>query len=378
MQGSIRRPRTKAGSWSYRLDLGIGTDGRRDQRQVGGFPTRKLAEAALALALTSQQRAEWVAPSKATVQEFVVGWLDAIRAELAVPAFANYRVLMSTYVIPRLGQVRLVDLTPRRVQACYAELLASGKRDGTGLSPRSVMLVHKVLHRAFEDAVRWNELPRNPLDAVKGPRVERRELRVWNAAEARRFLEFVRDDRLFALWLVALNTGMRRGELAGLRWSAVNLEEGTVAVVQQRTTANYFVVEAEPKAHSRRVIPVDAPVVAALRAHHRGQLEERLAAGPAWTDTEYIFVSEDGRPYHPDRFRIMLEKLTRAAGLPPIRLHDLRHTMATVGLEAAIHPKIIQERLGHASISMTLDTYSHVMPGLQREASERLSAMFSK
>jgi integrase len=213
---------------------------------------------------------------------------------------------------------------------------------------------------------------------VKGPRVERRELRVWDAAEARRFLEFVRDDRLFALWLVALNTGMRRGELAGLRWSAVNLEEGTVAVVQQRTTANYVVVEAEPKAHSRRVIPVDAPVVAALRAHHRGQLEERLAAGPAWADTEYIFVREDGRPYHPDRFRIMLEKLTRAAGLPPIRLHDLRHTMATVALEAAIHPKIIQERLGHASISMTLDTYSHVMPGLQREASERLSAMLSK
>jgi integrase len=170
---------------------------------------------------------------------------------------------------------------------------------------------------------------------------------------------------------------MRRGELAGLRWQDVDLDAGTLAVTQQRTTADYRVVVAEPKARSRRVITLDASVIDALRAHRRRQLEERLAARPAWADTEYVIVDEVGRPYHPQRLRLLFERACREAEVPPIRLHDLRHTMATTALRAGIHPKVVQERLGHSSIALTLDTYSHVTPTLQRAAAETLGELFS-
>lgn len=377
MKGSVRRPRSQGGYWSYRIDLGIGSDGRRDQKQVGGFRTRKAAEAALAEELSERQRGEWVEPTKRTVAEFLDAWIEGVRVEIAESAWANYGNLIRSYVKPGLGDIRLTDLTPQRVQAFYAELLASGKRDGTGLAPRSVSAVHKVLHRALQDAVRWHELPRNPADAVKRPRVTKGDLQVWSAEEARRFLVAVHGDRLFALWVLALHAGMRRGELAGLRWSEVDLAAGTVAVTRQRTTANYRVIETEPKARSWRVIPIDTDVVDALRDHHDGQLKERKAAGPVWEDTGYVFVAENGRPYHPSRLGDMFVARCRAVGLRHIRLHDLRHTMASLALQAGIHPKIVQERLGHASIAMTLDTYSHVMPSLQREAAQQLSSLLS-
>lgn len=377
MKGSIRKPRTKGGTWAYRIDLGLGPDGRRDQKQVAGFRTRREAEAALVEALSELRRGEFVAPDKTTLAEFVDEWLPAVRAELAESAWDNYRRLLGTYVVPRLGHVRLVDLSPQRIQGVYAELLQSGKRNGDGLAPRSVSQVHKTLHRALGDAVRWHKLARNPADGVRGPRVEKREPTAWAVEQARAFLGAIVEDRLFAVYLLALNTGMRRGELAGLRWRDVDLEAGTVTVAQQRTTASYRVVQVEPKKQSRRVIPVDGPVVTALKRHHAAQVEERLFMGPAWIDSGYVFVREDGEPYHPQRLRAMFEQLCTKNGITPIRLHDLRHTMATIALQAGIHPKVVQERLGHASISITLDTYSHVAPTIQREAAERLSSLLS-
>jgi len=377
MRGSVRKPRTAGGTWSYRLDLGLGPDGRRQQKQVAGFPTRRAAQVALNEALAEHQHGAYVAPSKMTLNEFVATWLDAVKPELAETGWANYRSLMQKYVLPRIGQVRLVDLTPQRIQALYGELLERGKRDGSPLSARSVLQVHKTLHRALGDAVRWRLLVRNPATGVRGPRFEAKEMTAWSVEECRRFLDRTSDDRLSALWLLALNSGMRRGELAGLRWQDVDLDAGTLAVTQQRTTADYRVVVAEPKARSRRVITLDASVIDALRAHRRRQLEERLAAGPGWADSEYVIVDEVGRPYHPQRLRLLFERACREAEVPPIRLHDLRHTMATTALRAGIHPKVVQERLGHSSIALTLDTYSHVTPTLQRAAAETLGELFS-
>jgi integrase len=377
VKGSLRRPRTSGGTWSYRLDLGVGSDGRRQQTQVSGFSTRRTAQAALNEALAEHQHGTFVAPSKQTVVEFVETWLDAVKPELAESAWTNYRLLLRAYVLPRVGQVRLVDLTPQRIQAMYAELLERGKRDGSPLAPRSVLQVHKTLHRALQDAVRWRLVSRNPADSARGPRFEEKEMTAWSLEDAQKFLAATGADRLAALWLVALNTGMRRGELAGLRWRDVDLDAGSLAITQQRTTADYRVVVAEPKARSRRVITMDSSVVEALRAHRRHQLGERLAVGPGWADSGYVFVDELGRPYHPQRLREMLDRACRSAGVPLIRLHDLRHTMATTALRAGIHPKIVQERLGHSTIALTLDTYSHVTPTLQRAAAEKLGELFS-
>lgn len=174
---------------------------------MSGFPTRRAAQAALNEALAEYQHGTFVAPSKQTLSEFVETWLDAVKLELAESAWTNYRRLLSAYVLPRLGSVRLVGLTPQKIQAMYADLLGRGKRDGSALSPRSVLQVHKTLHRSLADAVRSHLLARNPADGARAPRSEAREMTAWSLEDAQRFLTATRGERLWAMWLVALNTG---------------------------------------------------------------------------------------------------------------------------------------------------------------------------
>jgi integrase len=199
---------------------------------------------------------------------------------------------------------------------------------------------------------------------------------VWTAEEAGTFLTTVADDRLAALWTVALHTGLRRGELAGLRWKDVDLDAETLTVAQQRTNAGHQVVVMAPKAKSQRQLLLAPATVAALGAHRKRQRAERLALGPAWTNTGYVFVDEAGEPYHPQRLLKMFEHAIRRAGVPAIRLHDLRHTMATLALQAGVHPKVVQEQLGHSGINVTLDIYSHVPQAVRRESAAKIASLF--
>ena len=201
-------------------------------------------------------------------------------------------------------------------------------------------------------------------------------MRWWTPQQARTFLAAVEGDRFYALWVLLLTTGMRRGELAGLRWCDVDLDARVLSVVRTRVSVAYSVCESDPKTRSsRRTITLDARVVGVLRAHRRRQLEERLAWGGAWTDTGYVFTREDGWPMHPERISVLFSRLVEIAGVPKIRLHDLRHTSASLALASGVHPKVVGERLGHSSISVTLDLYSHVMPSLQAEAAAKLGAL---
>ena len=377
MKGTVRKPRTPGGTWSYRLDLDAGPDGTRRQKQVGGFATRRDAQAALNEALTATQHGTYVAPSRQTLAEFLEVWLEGLRFELAVTAWTNYSEVAHRYVIPYLGHRRLLELTPVQIKAWHTELRSRGRRNGGALSARSVQLAHRVLHRALADAVRWHLLPNNPASAARAPKVERTEMQVWSVEEAARFLAAVAGARLSALWVLALHTGLRRGELAGLRWKDLDLAEGSLTVAQQRTTAAYQVVVAAPKARSNRQLTLAVPTVEALRTHRSTQRRERLAAGPAWEDSGYVFVDELGRPYHPQRLRVMFEQACKATGLPAIRLHDLRHTMATLALQAGVHPKVVQEQLGHSGIEVTLDIYSHVPQTVRRDAVDRIANLLS-
>jgi hypothetical protein len=204
MKGSVRKHRTAGGTWSYRLDLGIDADGRREQKQVGGFRTKKAAQAALNEALAGLQRGTYVAPSRQTVAGFLELWIDGARSELAITAWTNYGEIIRRYVVPYIGAKRLVDLSPLDVKAMHAALLDHGRRDGTALAVASVQLAHRVLHRAL--AVRWNLIPTNPATGARVPKGERKEMSVWTAEEASTFLDAVADDRLVALWTVALHT----------------------------------------------------------------------------------------------------------------------------------------------------------------------------
>lgn len=376
MKGTLRKPRTAGGSWSYRIDTDADDLGRRRQREVGGFRRKREAQAALNDALSGSQRGTYVAPSRTTVRQFLDEWHEGAKTELGVTAWTNYGQIIRRNIQPYLGSKRLTDLSPLDVKRWHGKLLENGRKDGGPLAVASVKLAHRILHRALADAVRWNLIAINPATGVRAPKGDSKEMNVWTAAEASGFLDAVSDDRLVALWTLALHTGLRRGELAGLRWTDVDLKAGTLTVAQQRTTANHAIVVTTPKAKSQRQLLLAPATTAALKAHRRHQRKERLALGPAWTDSGYVFVDEAGVEYHPHRFTKMFEKAVERAGVPKIRLHDTRHTMATLALEAGVHPKVVQEQLGHSTISVTLDTYSHVPQAVRRDSADKIASLF--
>ncbi len=252
MKGSVRKPRTAGGTWSFRVDAGIDDRGRRRQREVGGFRTKKEAQAALNDALAGIQHGTYVPPSRTAVREFLEEWHASVTTDLGETAWVNYGQIIRRNVIPYLGSKRLTELTPLDVKRWHGVLLERGRRDGAGLSTRSVQLAHRVLHRALADAVRWNLIAVNPATAARVPKGTAKEMTVWTADDAKRFLDAMADDRLVALWTVALHTGLRRGELAGLRWVDIDLDAGTLTVAQQRTTADHITVVSKPKANSHR------------------------------------------------------------------------------------------------------------------------------
>jgi integrase len=280
----------------------------------------------------------------------------------------------------------LQRLAPAHLNGLYAELLANGRLDGTGgLSPKTVREVHVILHKALKDAVRWGRATRNIAALADLPSqrssaaARRRSMQTWNAAQLRLFLAADADDPLHYAWVLAASTGLRRSELLGLRWADVNLAERRLAVRQRLASVDGVPELSEPKSNrSGRVVDLDERTIAALRNRRAAQAEYRLLLGPAWQDFDLVVGREDGRWLHPDWFSELFRRRVEALSLPPIRLHDLRHTHATLLLQAGVNPKIVSERLGHHSVAFTLDTYAHVLPGMQSEAVRRLAELVDR
>jgi integrase len=261
-----------------------------------------------------------------------------------------------------------------------AELLGVDKLYGdlraTGRAPKTIRNIHGVLSKALADAERWGLVGRNAARLADVPAVARPKLRVWSPEQTRAFLAAVANDRLFAAWLLAATTGMRRGELLGLRWADIDLDAGVVRIAQARVRAGNRVVAGEPKtARGRRTIALDPATVAALRQHRMRQTEERLAAGPHYADSGLAFTMPGGTPIHPNRFSLWFRRHAGAAGLPAIRLHDMRHSYATAGLAAGVPPKVMSERLGHATVAFTLDTYTSALPALDKSAADVVAGL---
>lgn len=249
-----------------------------------------------------------------------------------------------------------------------------------GLDRRTVNYIHTILHRALKDAVRWGRLLRNPADAADPPRAGQKSdgVHAWDAPTLRQFLDASRaaDDRHHALWVLLATTGMRRGEALGLRWSDVDLDAGRARIVQTIIQTRNVVSIGEPKtARGRRPISLDPPTVAVLRAHRRRTLQERLLVGPDFEDLGLVFHQPDGSWLRPDAVSEVFLRRVRRYGLPRLTLHGLRHTWATLALEQGIHPRVVQERLGHSTIAITLGIYSHVSPTLHDEAADLIARM---
>jgi integrase len=369
-------PRCSAGRvvWAYQVDL---HETGQTRRQVcrSGFPTKAAALDALR---DRQDRAQagLPEPTKLTVGEWLGQWHESRRADLRGSTWSAYGLMIKANLVPAIGSQALRTLTVAQLRTMYTDLADHGGRGGRALSPKSIHNVSLMLSRAFGDAVEERIIVSNPASRSHKLPSGRADMKTWTGEQVHAFLTWTAQDRLAALWRLAFSSGMRRGEMLGLRWSDVDLDGATVSVQQTRIRGWSGLTYGAPKtAKGRRRIALDRATVAALRAHRRAQAAERLLAGSIWHDEDLVFCREDGQPLDPDSVTGTFERLSARAALPRIRLHDARHTAASLLLAAGVHPKVVQERLGHATIATTLDTYSHVMPGLGEDAAERLAAV---
>ena len=379
MKGTVIQ---RGSRWSVVVNLGRDpVTGKRRRDWHSGYKSKQEAEEARVTILAGLQQGSYVEPSKRTVAGYLLDeWLPAKWATVEPTTWANYEHQLKSYVVPYLGARKLQQLTSAELTAFYAGLLEDGARQtDRGLSPTSVRNVHAVLRAALTDAVDWNFITSNPATNAKPPKPRKGVMKTWTGDQVRTFLETERDRRELPLWRLAVSTGMRRGELLGLPWSAVDFDKGRLSVVQTmvQVKGRPAIREDAKTEAGRRPIELDRQTVALLRDHRRRQSEERLRAGTAWQDTGLVFTRDDGSSYKPDWLTRTFAARSVDAGLPRIRLHDLRHTWATLALASGVHPKVVQQRLGHSSISVTLDTYSHVAPGMDRDAAETVAAAFS-
>lgn len=373
-RGQLRRKGDDTGKEAWEIAIERGRDpvsGRRLRDLHSFHGTRREADRERTRLLNALATGAYAEPSKETVGDYLQRWLrDHARHTVAPQTYERYEQISRLHLQPALGAYRLIELRPKHVAA------AETKWHDGGLATTTCLHHHRVLHDALEQAVRWQLIQANPVDGVKPPRAETHEMKVLDIRQAAGLLQAVRGSEYEPAIVTALFSGLRLGELLGARWQDVNLATGQLSVQQtaQRQTG-VGVVFRPPKTHrSRRAVDLPAPVVDILRRRRAQQAEQRLLAGSAWHETDLIFTDAIGRSLPDNSLRKAFYRILERAGLRKIRIHDLRHTMATLMLAQGEHPKVVSERLGHATVGITLDLYSHVLPGLQAAAADRLAA----
>ena len=369
-RGSVRRADS---AWGYRIDAGLDpSNGKRRQLSKQGFRNKRDAETALNAVLKGLEDGSTPRRSTTTLGDFLDEWLDVQRQRIRPTTWHGYEMAVER-IKRHLGKAKLQALSPLQIEKFYSMLLDSGRSGGGALAAKTVRNTHVVLRKALADAERLELVHRNAAGTAKAPSVQRPEHITWSTDELKEFLSSIRGDRLYAAFVLLATTGMRRGEVLGLRWGDLDFDAGQLAVAHTITTAGFGpLVSGPPKTpRSRRHVFLDDATLAILREHRQRQGEDRLAAGPAWdADNDLVFRDELGGAIHPDWFSNEFWRLLRKVGIKRIRLHDLRHTYATLALKAGMHPKIVSERLGHATVGVTLDLYSHVTPSIARDAAD--------
>jgi integrase len=415
-----RTPRDVKGGWEFRLELGVceaqrcrGCNARywlddvslkvcpvcggelyevRERRQVtrGGIATQRDALAALAKARVARDGGEDVTHRTSNVRlgEFLREWVAGMKGSVKPTTFASYEMHCMKYLIPRLGSIPLRRLTTATINTAYQEMRESGrlKDKARPLSARSVRHTHAVLRLALKEAVTAGMISNNPAIGARLPRDrgEAREMKVWNAEQLVAFLASTRDDRLHEFWYTAALTGLRRAELVGLMWTDVTWpdddgQSGRLRIRRGIVSVDGRAETSSPKTEAgARDVAIDPDTCLALRRQVTRQLDDQAQWGDAWVDNGYVFTLASGHPLHPERVTKLFREAIEQAKLPRIRLHDLRHTHATLGLEAGIPVKIISQRLGHSSTRITQDTYQHVLREVQEDAAVQIAGLIKR
>ena len=428
MKGTVYQ---RGKTWTYRFRSPERDPSTGDYPWIskGGFVTKKEAWTACREAMREADRGRVVRPSTRTVAQFLAEWFTAIEPSIDATTWQNWKDYPQAYVIPRIGGQRLQNLDEPQLLKLYGKLLAEGrvKRDRNsemyaywsdrvakgeiptarevsdackttihaaraavrryrsgvipkqmtgGLAPKTVRNIHAMIHRALVDAVAWRYIAYNPASNIKPPKRPRKRRMVWRPDQIQAFLMSVQRDRFAALFLLELTTGIRRGQICGLKWSAVDLDAGEITVHDSRVVvAGHARDKAGGKTENAdQTISIDRATVAALRRWRERQDGEREFFGADYHPGDYVFTFEDGRPPHPDTIRQRFDRLAAAAGLSRITFHDLRHSYATGALKAGVSPKILSERIGHADVGFFLQTYAHVITNDDREAAEQAAS----
>jgi len=370
MRGHIKKVLNKNGStsWHIVVDSPPGPGGKRRQK-TGTYRTRKEAERAVN-ELIKEFRSGTYRDEAITVAIYLDQWL-AGKLSIRASTRRSYAHHIDGYLKPYLGHVRLVDLRAGHIAAMQAELRANGRP-----GPTTIRLIHATLRGALNQAVRRDLLTVNPANHVEQAPAAHAAIAVWSPAQVQEFLLLTQDDRLGALYHLYAYRGLRRGEAIGLRWADIDLDAGTMRIQRQVVESGSAIEFGPPKTKTgARTVSLDKETIAVLRSQRARQNTERLAWGELWSNDDLVFSNEDGTVLRPSRVSRRFERLIREAGLPRIRLHDLRHTSASVGLQAGESLKEVSARLGHSTIVITADTYAHISPELARESAERLARL---
>jgi len=368
-EGSIYLRRD--GRWAASVQIGY-SGGKRVRKTYYGKTRRDVQRSLTAALHAAEIGALPIRDGRTTLTSFAETWLADLHMSVRPSTQHRYEQLMRLHVLPDLGHMALTKIEPPHVQAV---LRAKAKT----LSPQTVGHIRAVLRRALNQAMRWGLVSRNVATLVLPPRVTRFAVKPLDAAQARTFLESTRQDRLAALYLVALMTGMRQGELLGLHWSDVDLAAATIHVRHALQRIDGELVLVEPKSvSSRRVLALAPSALGALREHRVRQRRERLLAGSQWEERGLVFTSTIGTPLDSTNVTHRFQRLLHDAGLPRQRFHDLRHACASFLLSQGVHPRVVMETLGHSQISLTMNTYSHVTTSLQQAAASEMELLLTK
>lgn len=377
MRGHVRRRGKK---YCFVLDMGRDPEtGKRQQKWFSGFESKDEAEKAMIAKIHEINQGMFVKPNKMTLGEYLENWLqDYAQNALRPTTFDSYSYLVRRHIIPSLGFLTLEKLQATHIQRFYSKMLKSGLiKNSGGLSPGTVRKIHGILRIALNHAVKWQLVNRNVATLAEPPKNHKKEIATLDLKEVKQLLFNAQGDRYYIAFLLAVTTGLRRGEILGLRWKDVDMEAGMASIRKNLVMVNNKPVLHEPKTNrSVRMITLPSMVLQALKEHREIQNQEKIKAGAVYQDHDLIVTTHFGTPVIPQNLWKRLKEILMETGLPDIRFHDLRHTHATLLLKQGEHPKIVSERLGHSSISTTLDTYSHVVPNMQYETVERFEKMF--
>lgn len=367
MKGHIRE--RSPGHWAIVIEQRDPATGKRKPRWHSFKGTKRQAQVECARLISAMKGGTYLEPDKTTLAAFLDRWIDHIKAHVSPRSHERYADLARKNIVPLLGGVMLNKLRPAQIAEAYATALATGRRDGKGgLSPRTVHHMHRILKQALGQAVKWEILNRNPCDAVDPPKVERTAMQTFDLPQTAELIDALRDTRMLMPALLAVLCGLRRGEIAALRWRAIDVAAGQLAVVESAEETKDGVRYKEPKSGRARTVALSSTMTEELKAYRARQAQELLKLGVRLSGDNFVVAQADASPLKPTSITHEWVRLLGQTSLPRIRFHDLRHAHATHMLVSGVHPKIASERLGHSKVGITLDLYSHVLPNMQADA----------